>query len=91
MYTNYWTGAPIDTTNRNVPSGAEIVGEVRTMSGECITTYYCQRYNPPHPTHGKWALWKVGDWCTEKPQPTNAAEWERAGLIPADRRPPCLA
>jgi len=60
--------------NPNVPEGAEIYGSLVTMSGEIITTFYCQRYDPPHPQHGRWALWKVDDWTGSKPQPFTISE-----------------
>ncbi len=46
--------------NQNVPKNAIVKGSLVTMSGEIITTYYCDgdRY------------WKVGDWKGDKPEKT---------------------
>jgi len=73
-YTNYFTGKPDSTPNNNVPEGANLICRASYTNGEIVFDYYCQRYNPPHPEYGHWALWKVCDWIDSKPQPVNFME-----------------
>jgi hypothetical protein len=82
MAINYWTGKPDATCNPNIPSDVEIIGRVSYCSGEIVYTYYCQRYNPPHPWLGGWAFWKCCDWVHSLPQSTNMQEIEHMGLNP---------
>lgn len=74
MYKNYFTGEAAININRNVPDGAEIIGNSIRTNGEIILTFYCQRYEPAHKEYGHWALWKVFDWVTDQPQPTSMFE-----------------
>lgn len=72
--TDYFTGKSVQTANRNVLDGVELICKASYTNGEIIYDYYCQRYNPPHPEYGHWALWKVADWVGSKPQPVNFFE-----------------
>ena len=55
---------PRQTTNPNVPRGVLLLAETVTADREITTTWYVARDG---------SLWKVGDWCTDRPvssQPT---------------------
>lgn len=51
---------PQHTTNQNVPRGAFLVAEKTSMSGEITETYYVTKDG---------SIWRVGNWCTDKPHP----------------------
>jgi len=72
MENGFYQNTKLD--NLNVPDNALIYGTLVTMSGEIKTTYYCIRYDPPHPKYGKWSIWKVSDWVYDKPVPANLKE-----------------
>jgi len=49
--------------NPNIPSGANVIGSKRYMSGEIVTTYYV--------LGGQ--LFRIDDWVASKPE---KADWE---------------
>ena len=49
---------PRQTTNPNVPRGVLLLAETVTADREITTTWYVDRAG---------GLWKVGDWCTDRP------------------------
>lgn len=74
--TDYFTGKPKNTSNPNVPSSAEIIGESRDEQGVLDMTYYCEHYNPPRPGIGRWAFWKVGYAPGSEPESTCMSEFK---------------
>ena len=46
-----------DCANSNVPEKAEVIGSIRTMSGEITETYYWENDE----------IYRVGDWIGDKP------------------------